>query len=181
MKYVAWIFMLFFIGGCAASIPSEATLQKMSPKELNQLSVDLWNNGKYSDPELALKYSKLAAEKDPAFDRAYYSMGYAYYDLKQYEKSIQNFSKAIELNPKIADSYNGRGWVYGTINDYQNAINDFTKAIELKPDFKLAYNNRARAYLETKADEKACSDFKKVCDLGDCSNIEYGRKIGKCK
>ena len=167
--------------GCAASIPNSESLNKMSPQELNQLSIDLWKNGKYSNPELALKYANLASSKDPNYGRAYYTKGFAYYNLGKHELAIENFSKAIEIDPNIAESYNSRGWVYGTLSDYVNAIKDFTKAIELDPKYKLAYNNRAMAYLEINENEKACSDFQKVCELGDCGNLTHARRIGKCK
>lgn len=156
-------------------------LAKLSPEQLNELSVKLWKNGKYKDPKLAIKYANLAIEKDPNYGRAYYTKGFAYYNLKKYDLSIENFTQAISLDPNIEESYNGRGWVYGTIDDYENAILDFTKAIEINPKYKMAYNNRAMAYLHTNQNEKACADFQKVCDLGNCRNIKHAKKIGKCK
>jgi len=133
------LFILTLLMGCAASQPSPEALNNMSVQELNQLSVKLWINGKYSDPELALKYANLASEKDPEFGRAYYTKGFAYYNLKEYELSIENFTKAIDLDPEIAESYNGRGWIYGTIDDYQKALQDFSKAIEIDNKYAVAY------------------------------------------
>lgn len=156
-------------------------LDKLTPEQLNELSVKLWKDGKYTDPKLAIKYADLAIAKDPNYGRAYYTKGFAYYNLKKYDISIENFTKAISLDPNIEESYNGRGWVYGTIDDYENAIRDFTKAIEINPQYKLAYNNRAMAYLHIDQNDMACADFQKVCDLGNCNNIKHAKKIGKCR
>ena len=175
------LFILILIAGCAASQPSPEALNNMSVHELNQLSVKLWKNGKYSDPELALKYANLASGKDPNFGRAYYTKGFAYYNLNKYDLSIENFTKAIALEPEIAESYNGRGWVYGTIDEYQKALQDFSKAIELDNKYALAYNNRGYTYLHLKDNVSACKDYKTACKLGDCRQFNYRKSIGTCK
>lgn len=175
------LIILTLLIGCASTQPSNEALNKMSPQELNQLSVKLWKNGSYTDPELALKYANLATEKDPKYGRAYYTKGFAYYNLKQYELSIENFTKAIEINPHTAECYNGRGWVYGTIDDYEKALQDFSKAIELDDNYALAYNNRGYTYLHLKDNIKACEDYKKACDFGDCRQYRYRKSIGTCK
>ena len=173
--------VLTLLVGCAASQTASEALNKMSVQELNELSVKLWKNGKYSDPELALKYAELASQKDPNFGRAYYTKGFAYYNLKQYDLSIENFTKSIELDPNIAEAYNGRGWVYGTIDDYQNALHDFSRAIEIDNSYALAYNNRGYTHLHLKDNESACKDYKKACELGDCRQYNYRKSNGTCR
>ncbi|MGB5985987.1 MAG: tetratricopeptide repeat protein [Desulfobacterales bacterium] len=153
----------------------------LSPQQLNDKAVALWNNGKYTDPNLALKYANEAIEKDPNYGRAFYTRGFIYNDLKRYQESIDSFTEALKYDPRIHETYNGRGWVYYTIGDYEKAIKDYTKAIHIKGDYKLALNNRAMAYMKTGQNQKACMDFSKVCVLGDCGNIEHAKKIGKCE
>jgi tetratricopeptide (TPR) repeat protein len=182
VRFFLYVSLFFLLSSCAATTPSPEALNKMSVQELNQLAVDLWENDKdkYTDPELAIRYADLAISKDSSYARAYYTKGFAYYNLKKYQLSIENFSKSIELNPNIAEVYNGRGWVYGTIDDYEKAIEDFTKAIEINPNYLKAYNNRGYTYIHTNENEKACLDFQKACDLGYCHNIKHAKKIGKC-
>ena len=175
------LFFLTALSGCAAKQPSPEALSKLSAQELNELSVKLWKDGKYSDPELALKYADMASQKDPGFGRAYYTKGFAYYNLKQYDLSIENFTKSIELDPNIAEAFNGRGWVYGTIDDYQRALQDFSRAIEIDNSYALAYNNRAYTYLHLKDKGSACKDYKKACELGDCRQFKYRKSIGTCE
>ncbi len=183
MKQIATMLVcLTFLAGCAATNkPSPESLNTMSVQELNELSVKLWKNGKYSDPELALKYAELASQKDPEYGRAYYTKGFAYYNLKQYDLSIQNFTKSIELDPNIAEAYNGRGWVYGTIDEYSKALDDFSKAIEIDDSYALAYNNRGLTYVHLKNNDNACKDYKRACQLGDCRPYNDAKSKGICR
>ena len=43
---------------------------------------------------------------------AYYNRGIAYGDKGEYDKAIEDYSKAIELNPEYAEAYNNRGNAY---------------------------------------------------------------------
>jgi len=78
-------------------------------------------------------------ENDKAIYYCY--RGNRYLDISQYNKSILNYNKAIELDPNYAEAYIGRGtwfYVYYYANYYDLyqlglAIEDYTKAMELDP------------------------------------------------
>jgi tetratricopeptide (TPR) repeat protein len=95
----------------------------------------------------------------------YVNRGSAYKNLKQYDKAINDYNKAIELNPADADAYYDRGIIYYYLKQYNKAINDYSKAIELKPNFAYAYNNRGFTYLWLGKCEKAKSDFDKAIEI----------------
>jgi len=59
---------------------------------------------------------------------AYCNRGNTYYDLREYKKAIENYTKAIEINPKYANTYYSRGNVYRKIGKYQKAIDDCYQA-----------------------------------------------------
>jgi len=177
-----WACIFLFVVVACSSVPiKDGDLDKLSPEKLNQMAVDLWKNGKYTDPETALKYVNTAIEINPEYGRAYYTRGFIYGDLKKYQSAIDSFTEALGLDPNIQETYNGRGWAYSVLDQHKKAIEDYTKAIEIDPKYKLAYNNRAMSYLKLNQNEKACIDFQKVCELGDCQNIKHARKIGKCQ
>ena len=54
-------------------------------------------------------------------------------NLHQNDKTIADYTKAIELNPKLAMAYINRGNAYGRLKQFDKAIADLTKAIELDP------------------------------------------------
>ena len=53
------------------------------------------------------------------------------YNLKDYQKAIVDYNKAIELNPDDAPGYYNRGLINKKQGDKTKAIQDFTKAAEL--------------------------------------------------
>ena len=54
-------------------------------------------------------------------------------DLKNYEKAIEYYTKAIEIDKNNALYYRNRGKSYDQVfNQLENAINDFKRAIEIE-------------------------------------------------
>ena len=92
-------------------------------------------------------------------------MDLTYYELKQYEKAIEDYNKAIELNPNDAEVYTNRGNPYYKLKRYEKAIEDYSKAIKLNPNDAVAYYNRGNAYDELKRYEKAIEDYSKAIEL----------------
>lgn len=62
---------------------------------------------------------------------------------RDYEGSLEDFSKAIELSPDKASAYINRGIVKRNLGDNEGAIQDYNKAIELDPNESRAYLNLA--------------------------------------
>ena len=52
---------------------------------------------------------------------------------KQYDKAIQDYTKAIELDGKNADAYFQRAKVYNLQGKTQKAIDDFKVVVQLDP------------------------------------------------
>ena len=67
---------------------------------------------------------------------AYRGLGMAYYELKEYDKSISDFSKSIELDPDELKAYQNRGDAYCNLGNYDEAIKDFAMVSQLEKNFK---------------------------------------------
>ena len=65
---------------------------------------------------------------------------------KEYEKSIEYYTKAIDLKPNFLEAYNNRGNAYCEMDEFDLAIDDFNEVVVIKPDYAEAYNNRGTAY-----------------------------------
>jgi tetratricopeptide (TPR) repeat protein len=70
----------------------------------------------------------------------------------QYQKAIDNYSKAISLDPDYdakaycdhgIKAYRNRGIMYGELGQFEKAIDDYDKAISLDSKDESAYVNRA--------------------------------------
>ena len=81
-------------------------------------------------------------------DNSYNFLGLGYYQLEEYEKSLDAFRRGIKAQPdniKIL-SYN-MGNTYYAIKDYNSAINCYSDALKADPLFYDALLNRANALL----------------------------------
>ena len=85
--------------------------------------------------------------------------------LRQIDKAIENYSRAIKLNPNYTDAYKNRGIAYREKGKYNRAITDFSTAIDLKPDDAEIYKSRGGAYGNKGNYECAIADSSKAIDL----------------
>ena len=61
-------------------------------------------------------------------------------NIKQYEKALPDFDRALELDPKAAKPYHGKGTIYYFQKKYKDALKEITKSIELDgSDSKVFY------------------------------------------
>ena len=106
----------------------------------------------------------------------YINRGYAYANLNQPERAIEDFSTAIALNPNYAEAYYNRGNAYAELNEHERAIEDYGKAIELNPAFAEAYYNRGLAYAELNEHERAIKDYDRAIALNPAFAEAYGNR-----
>ena len=72
----------------------------------------------------------------------YFNRGTSYNRLEEYEKGINDYSKAIELNPDFVETYYYRGNAYIKLREYAKALVDYNAAIAINPNYQNAINNR---------------------------------------
>jgi tetratricopeptide (TPR) repeat protein len=58
------------------------------------------------------------------YSHAFNNRGFAYADLKQFEKAIQDYNQAIELDPEYTYAFNNRGLAYADLKQFEKAIQD---------------------------------------------------------
>ena len=138
----------------------------------NQKVVEAWKLYDKSDYNGAIKLHSEAIELNPNNALAYYGRAYAYDDLKDYQKAIEDCTKAVQFDsPRLVDAYNNRGEAYRKSGIYAKAIEDYNKAIELNSNYFRAYSNRGIAYRSLGNYDKAFADYNKAIELNP--NYEY--------
>jgi tetratricopeptide (TPR) repeat protein len=86
-------------------------------------------------------------------------------DAGDFDKTIADYTKAIEINPKDAIAFNNRGNAWYRKGDYDKAIADYTKAIEINPKDAIAYYNRGFAWDKKGYFDKAIADYTKAIEI----------------
>jgi len=85
-------------------------------------------------------------EKRLARDIAYYGRGTACTYRGEYDRAIDDYTKALEIKPQFAMAYGGRGRAYFEQEKWAEARSDLEKAVELDP------KGWAREYAQTGLD-----------------------------
>ncbi|HAO21509.1 MAG TPA: hypothetical protein DCQ37_14195 [Desulfobacteraceae bacterium] len=131
--------------------------QKHYPKSIEYFT--------YALPEITTKYIDNS--------RIFFFRAKAQYYLKDYDKAIADYNKAIELNPNLDSAYNNRGFIYDENGDYDKAIADYNKAIELNPNLDAAYNNRGSSYGKKGDYAKAFDDYNKSIRINNKNDSAF--------
>ncbi|GAB6075892.1 tetratricopeptide repeat protein [Desulfurobacterium crinifex] len=143
----------------------EEKRRTMERKEINKISKEKEKKGTSSlvslyiekakvcmgkkDCTNAVRYLKLAIERDGKNPKLYTYLGYAYTHLGKYTDALNAFKKALEVNPKYAEAYAGIGFLYLRLNSPKAAVIAFKKAYELNPR-EISYGvNLAISQLES--------------------------------
>jgi tetratricopeptide (TPR) repeat protein len=64
----------------------------------------------------------------------YLSEGNLHFNLRQYEKAVQTYNKALDLKPDLLEALVHRGYAYDQLGQHERAIQDYHRAFELKSD-----------------------------------------------
>lgn len=121
---------------------------------------------KMNNPALAAELLRQEIELKTASKIAYNYLGLAYYQLGQYEKSVEAFRLGLETqgtNKKII-AFN-QGNAYYAMNDYANAAKSYTLTITADPKYTQALLNRANAYLMLADYDKCIEDYERFLIL----------------
>ena len=65
--------------------------------------------------------------------------------MKQFNRALADYDRALALDPNLADAYNNRGILHLARGDVEAAQADFSAAIAINPAHALAYYNRGIA------------------------------------
>ena len=123
-----------------------------------------------SDAELLIdQYCKNFLTASDFFDRAIQKSKEG-----NYQGSIQDYLKAIELDSTISETHFNIGLSRMFLGDNQlSAIEDFTNAIAINPEYCNAYNMRGLAKMELGQLEDAIIDYNKAIEV----NMKYPNAI----
>jgi len=115
---------------------------------------------------------------------AFYNLGKAYYEKKEYGLSEEYYMKALDSEPKFLDPLVGLGRVYIATGKISDAISALTSALKQYPQYARAYFYLGQAYTLIKDYRRAVLAYQKAIEiepntpLARDSNIEL-KKLKK--
>lgn len=84
---------------------------------------------------------------------------------RQWESSIDSFTKSIELNPSNAAAYVQRATALQMVDRIDQAIQDYESALKIKPDYYLAMEYLANLYDLRNQPVKALDTYNRALPL----------------
>ncbi|MCD4678981.1 MAG: tetratricopeptide repeat protein [Bacteroidales bacterium] len=97
-----------------------------------------------------------ARRRDPEHYEISFNLGVCYDRIKEYDKSIEYYTKTLEYEPDFTQAFQKRGIIYSNYkNDHKKAIADFKKVIENTPTDPEGLMNLAVSFYKTQQYEKA--------------------------
>jgi serine/threonine protein kinase/Tfp pilus assembly protein PilF len=172
-----------------AKEPKEKTPRSLTPSASTPVSLDapvsadaqaayeeamrLLNDDKAVE---AIRHFDDAIRANPDYLEAYVGRAGARRNLRQYELSLEDCSKVIQINPTEPRGFNCRGFAYNLLKQYEPALRDLNEAIRLNPNFALAFENRADAYSALQQYENAVQDYTRSIRLRPRNADHYLRR-----
>ncbi len=119
-------------------------------------------------PFLLFIISCSSCAKNPATAEDYEaqtSKAKSYVEAKNYDKAIEEYSKAATLKPEVDTAYKMRGMVYAEKKDYEQAIQSYYDALDRNQDDAETWNALGVASAAIKEYQVAESAFQKAIRL----------------
>ncbi|HUV60416.1 MAG TPA: tetratricopeptide repeat protein [Desulfatiglandales bacterium] len=167
----------FYIGGFAESLLDEGNIReaekyfqiaiKKYPRDANNyinysaLLIDT------SRPDDALSYldkAKPLAMTHNERGEWFNNMGMAYFQLKEQDKALEHFLKAVHFNPKEHQFWANLGGAYGSVGDYENSVSALRKGLDISEDSIQLRKNLAVTYMKMEDYEKAVITLEEIPD-----------------
>jgi tetratricopeptide (TPR) repeat protein len=142
VKFLYLLFVPLLVSGCS--------YHENRPSYFNML-----------DNEKTTVQNKKSAEKFwssvrpvSTLSASHYKLGRYYQQQGKYDKSIEEFSKAVRNDNKFCKAYNGIAMSHDALNHCEMAYNSYEQAIQCDPQEAYAYNNYACSRI-------LCGDYEK--------------------
>jgi cytochrome c-type biogenesis protein CcmH/NrfG len=102
-------------------------------------------------------------QREPKNVQAWIQLGNDYFDTRQAQKSVDAYSRALELQPDNADVITDQGIMYRALGQFDKAIANFEKANKIQPKHVQSLYNIGVVYSsDLKQPQKALEAWKKV-------------------
>jgi tetratricopeptide (TPR) repeat protein len=115
--------------------------------------------------ELAAGFIRSALAQNPGMAGAHCDLGNALKELKQFDKALQSYERAIQLAPDDSDAYYNRGVALHAMRRLEEATVSYDRALALNPEDVQAYNNRGVTLKELKRYEAALASYERALAL----------------
>ncbi|MEA5418962.1 CHAT domain-containing tetratricopeptide repeat protein, partial [Spirulina sp. CCNP1310] len=143
---------------------------RLNTPQIKPTAIELYNQGtnrrNAGDLMGAIAKYTQALNISPNYADAYDALGIIYCDhLHEYQKAIDDFTKAIEIEKNQSSYWENRGRAYLLWKQYEKAIENFNRAIVLDPCNTSAHGNLGVVYKDLNQYQEAIKNFDQVINI----------------
>ncbi len=113
-----------------------------------------------NDSGKAYRIRRQIVEKYPKEKEIFYSLGVYYKNNYDFDKSIIEFNKALEIDPNYGDIHNELGYVYLQMGDFSKAVEHLKKYVSLHMAEANPLDSLAEAYFDMGQLDEALANYK---------------------
>ena len=110
---------------------------------------------------------------EPTTAQGHADRAQAYFNIKQYEKSLEYLNKAIAVDPNYEDIHRNKGMLFSLTNRHDLAVPEFDLHLQGKPDDVIVYHWRGIAKFNTAQYAAAITDFSEVINRDEPKGEYY--------
>lgn len=137
----------------------------------NKSSSESFSEGNFEETITLLENSQEEKNIDTMM-----KLAVSYYNKKEYENSLKNYEKILELEEQNFTAHNGMANVYRDTKEYEKAEKSYRRAIEINIKYALAYSNLALMFIDIGKKDEAKNIIKEgrsqIPDSMELKNIE---------
>lgn len=115
--------------------------------------------------DAAIRACTEAVQRDPKDTVSFVNRAFEYLQKGDYQRTIADYSKAIELDTSRQDAYQGRAWAYLKTGRTAQGLADAERALQLKPGDARTLDTRGLIYEALGRREDAIADFRRALAL----------------
>lgn len=131
---------------------------------LNDLFVEAMNAHVENRLDAAIGlYTQILAVKPIHY--IYNHRGLVYFALSEYDKAIDDFTRAIEMGTQDTRVFTNRGLTYRMLHQFDKALSDFNKSLDLNPLWPDTFYGRSLTYYDMGNIKDALENCDKAINL----------------
>ncbi|MBN1957045.1 MAG: tetratricopeptide repeat protein [Desulfuromonadales bacterium] len=139
-------------------------LKSKSLEELMLSALDAHSNNQFKQA-ITLYSTILKMKLEPRIRSLVYNhRGMALFALSEYQKGVEDFTRAIEYNEENSRAWTNRGLALRVLGKYDQSLSDYDQAIALSPQQYEGYWGRAQTCFEMKLYSRALNDCQKTLE-----------------
>ena len=155
-KFLGLLFVLFLVASCSSKQANLSNYEK---------GIEATKNAQY---EQAIEFFNSALNeenKDETKATIFYNIGFCYGIIKNFNKEIEYYNKALEISPDFQPALYDLGEYYYDNNDLNNALKMYEKLVAVNPENENAYYMLALVQNDLGNKEESIKNMQKAADL----------------